>query len=375
MGRSLSNILWLGVKELRSLRHDTFLLAFVVYSFTFAVYSQATGVTHELRNAAIAIVDEDRSVLSRRIAGAFLAPNFRSPDIIAPPEMAPGMDAARWTFVLDIPPGFERDLRAGRRPVVQVNVDATAMLQAGIGAGYIERIVAEEVARYAGGETALRDAAEPVALQLRIAFNQALDSARFSGAMAIVGNVTMLAVLLAGAALIREREHGTIDHLLAMPLTPFEIMVAKLWANGLVILTAVAVSLVVVLRWAVGAPLAGSLGLFLAGTALYLFFATSLGIFLGTVARSMPQLGLLFILTVLPMNMLSGADTPLESMPLPLQYAMQLVPSTHFVAFAQAILFRGADLSIVWPRFLATAVVGAVFLLIGLWRFRRALAA
>ncbi|HEV7266462.1 MAG TPA: ABC transporter permease [Falsiroseomonas sp.] len=373
MVRALSNILWLGVKGLQSFRHDTFLLAFVVYSFTFAVYSQATGVQHDLRNAAIAIVDEDRSMLSGRIADAFLPPRFRRPDIIAAPELAAGMDAARWTFILDIPPNFERDVHAGRQPVLQLNVDATAMLQAGIGAGYIERIVADEVVRHAGGEAALAGIVEPVALQLRIAFNQALDSSRFSGAMAIVSNVTMLSVLLAGAALIREREHGTIDHLLAMPLTPLQIMAAKLWANGVVILTAVAVSLVVVLHWMVGAPLAGSVGLFLLGTAIYLFFATSLGIFLGTVARSMPQLGLLFILTVLPMNMLSGADAPIESMPLPLQYAMQLVPSTHFVAFAQAILFRGAGLSIVWPSFLVTAAVGSVFLVFGLRRFRRAL--
>ncbi|MGG5886367.1 ABC transporter permease [Falsiroseomonas sp. HC035] len=374
MIRSLSNILWLGLKELQSLRHDTFLLAFVVYSFTFAVYSHATGVTHNLRNAAIAVVDEDRSTLSARIADAFLAPAFQSPDRIAPAEMSQGMDAAHWTFVLDIPPDFERDVRAGRQPLVQLNVDATAMLQAGIGAGIIERIVTEEVARGTGGEAALRNAAEPVALQLRVAFNQALDSARFSGAMAIVSNVTMLSVLLAGAALIREREHGTIDHLLAMPLTPIEIMLAKLWANGLVILTAVSVSLIVVLGWAVGVKPAGSIPLFLAGTTLYLFFATSLGIFLGTVARSMPQLGLLFILTVLPMNMLSGADTPIESMPLPLQFTMQLVPSTHFVSFAQAILFRGADLAIVWPHFLATGAVGTAFLAFGLSRFRRALA-
>lgn len=373
--RGLSNVLWLAVKELRSLRHDRFLLLFVVYSFSFAIYSQATGISHNLRNVAVAIADEDRSVLSGRIADAFLPPEFKRPAPIAVRDIDPAMDSAQYTFVIDIPPGFEEDLRHGRRPAVQVNVDATAMMLAGIGAGYIQNILTSEVARYVGGDAALVPQVPPVALQPRMAFNQTMDSARFSGVMGIINNVSMLGVLLSGAALIREREHGTIDHLMVMPLTPLQIMAAKVLANGAVILVAVALSLLLVVRTVLGLDTAGSLPLFLAEAALYLFFATSLGVFLGTVARSMPQLGLLFILIVLPMNMLSGGNTPQDSMPDLLRYAMQLVPSTHFVSFAQAILFRGAGLDIVWPAFLATGAIGAAFMAFSLWRFRRALEA
>ena len=112
----------------------------------------------------------------------------------------------------------------------------------------------------------------------------------------------------------------------------------------------------------------------MAGVVLYLFFATAVGIFLGTVARSMPQLGLLFILIVLPMNLLSGANTPLESMPEALQVIMQAVPSTHFVSIAQAILYRGAGLAIVWPRFVAVGGIGMLFFGLALLRFRAAIA-
>ena len=141
-----------------------------------------------------------------------------------------------------------------------------------------------------------------------------------------------------------------MDHLLVMPLTPFEIAMSKIWANGLVITVAVGLSLYLVVRGLLGVPIAGSIPLFLVGVAIYLFFATAIGIFLGTVARSMPQLGLLYLLVFLPMNMLSGSNTPLESMPPWLATLMQASPSTHFVSFAQAILYRGAGFAVVWPR-------------------------
>jgi hypothetical protein len=128
-----------------------------------------------------------------------------------------------------------------------------------------------------------------------------------------------------------------MDHLLVMPLTPFEIALSKVWANGLVIAVAVGLCLYFVVRMMLGIPVAGSIPLFMVGVVIYLFFATAIGIFLGTVARSMPQLGLLYMLVFLPMNMLSGSNTPLESMPLWLARVMQVSPSTHFVAFAQSI--------------------------------------
>jgi len=104
---------------------------------------------------------------------------------------------------------------------------------------------------------------------------------------------------------------------------------------------------------------------------IYLFFATSIGIFLGTVARSMPQLGLLLILVALPINMLSGANTPIESMPPLLRTIMKASPSSHFVSIAQSILYRGSGFDIVGLDFLIVAAIGAVFLWIAILRFRQ----
>ena len=369
---SASNIFWLGTKELRSFLHDTVLIVLVIYAFSFAVFSQARSNGQELNKASIAFADEDNSPLSRRIMHAFLPPLFLSPQPIAVRDIVPAMNAGRYTFVIDIPPNFERDVLAGRSPALQLDVDATAMIQAGLGSGYAGQIIDTEIANYLSNTESIP--LSPVNLVVRIAFNPNVTTAWFSSVMGIINNVTMLAIIMSGAAVIREREHGTMDHLLAMPLTPFEIAMSKIWANGLIITLAVGLSLYLVVRTVLGVPIAGSIPLFMLGVVIYLFFAASIGIFLGTVTNSMPQLGLLFMLVFLPMNMLSGSNTPLESMPHWLSTVMQVSPSTHFVSFAQSILYRGAGLSVVWPQFLAVAVVAVVFLGLALWRFRSVVA-
>jgi ABC-2 type transport system permease protein len=155
-----------------------------------------------------------------------------------------------------------------------------------------------------------------------------------------------------------------------MPLTPFEIAISKIWANALVITIAVGSSLWIIVQKLLGIPIAGSVLLFLFGVMIYLFFATAVGIFLATIARTMPQLGLLYMLVAVPLNMLSGSNTPLESMPPSLRTIMQASPSTHFVSFAQAILYRGAGFDLVWRQFVAVGAIGALFLFLALLRFR-----
>ncbi|RRV38962.1 ABC transporter permease [Pseudomonas sp. o96-267] len=368
----LANILYLGIKELRSLQHDLALVLLILWAFSMGVYSAATSMPESLHNAAIAVVDEDQSQLSERLIQAFQEPYFRTPERIDLSEMDRGMDAGRYTFTLNIPPNFQRDVLAGRSPAIQLNVDATQVSMAFTGAGYIQNIGASEVAefvrRYRG------ELQQPAELALRIQFNPNLTRAWFGSVMEVINQITMLSIILTGAALIREREHGTVEHLLVMPVTPLEIMLAKVWSMGLVVLAAAALSLLLVVQGWLQVPIEGSIALFLAGAALHLFATTSMGIFFGTVARSMPQLGLLIILVLLPLQILSGGTTPRESMPELVQQIMLAAPTTHFVALAQAILYRGAGLPIVWPYMLAIAGIGALFFVAALSRFRKTLA-
>ena len=366
---SLANIWRLGIKELWSLVRDPMMLVLIVYTFTVSIYVAATAMPESLHKAAIAIVDEDDSPLSARIVASFYPPHFTTPRLITLAEMDAGMDNGTYTFVLDIPPNFQREVLAGLTPSIQLNVDATRMSQAFTGSGYVQQIVAAEVSefvqRYRGG-TQL-----PVDLNVRMRFNPNLEHAWFGALMEIINNVTMLSIILTGAALIREREHGTIEHLLVMPVTPGEIMLAKVWSMGLVVLLAALVALVFVVQGALHVPVQGSVLLFMGLAALHLFATTSMGIFLATVARSMPQFGMLLVLTLVPLQLLSGGVTPRESMPTLVQNVMLAAPTTHFVTAAQAILYRGAGLDVVWPQWLAILAIGGVLFTASLARFRK----
>jgi ABC-2 type transport system permease protein len=371
MRRRLINILALGVKELFSMRADPILLLLIAYTFSYAVYAVATGAKLELDNASIAIVDEDHSEISRRIRGAILPPFFKPPEEISASKIAPTMDANRFMFVVEIPPKFEQDLVSNRRPSAQINLDATAVAQAGNGAGYLQEIILQQVLgymRHAGGTADL-----PVNFVTRVVFNPNLQSHWFTSVMQVISNITMLSVLLTGAALIREREHGTIEHLLAMPVEPVEIMLAKIWANGLVVLAAALISMKVMVEWVLQVPIAGSLLLFVIGALIFQFSATALGILIATFTTSMSQFGLLCVPILVILQLLSGGSTPLETMPTWLQYVMQLAPTTQFVSFSQGILYRGAGLETVWPQVLAMIAISAVIFAVSLSRFRSTL--
>jgi ABC-2 type transport system permease protein len=151
--------------------------------------------------------------------------------------------------------------------------------------------------------------------------------------MAVINDITMLTVVLTGAALIREREHGTVEHLLVMPVRPAEIMVAKIWANGLVIVAVAMLSLWFVVHSLLRVPLSGSMLLFIAGTVLYEISVAALGILLATFTGTMGQFGLLVVPVLVILNLLSGSATPLESMPGWLINVMQITPTIHFGRF------------------------------------------
>ncbi|MCW2309367.1 ABC transporter permease [Rhodobium gokarnense] len=367
----LANVLHLGIKELRSLARDPIMLVLIVYAFTFSIYTAATAMKETLHRAPIAIVDEDSSPLAARIAGAFYPPDFLPPQMIKPQELDRRMDIGLDTFALDIPPDFQRDLLAGKKPTIMLSVDATRMTQAFTGNAVIQNIVTGEVNAFLKRYRDVPDTT--VNLVTRARFNPTLDNERFLGVMHVIDNVTLLAIILTGAALIREREHGTIEHLLVMPVTPLEIMTSKVWAMGLVVLVACYFAILIIVQGILKVPVEGSMALFLLGTALHLFATTSLGIVLGTVARSMPQFGLLMLLTLLPLQMLSGSTTPRESMPDFVQAIMMAAPNTHFVIIAQAVLFRGADGSVIWPNLLALAAIGTALFTFALARFRKAI--
>jgi len=363
-----SHVYRLGTKELWSILRDPIMLVLIGYGFSLLIYIAATSMPDTLNKVPIAIVDEDRSPLSTRIISAFRPPEFQPPFLVDLKEVDAGLDAGYFTFSLDIPPNFQRDVLAGKTPSIQLNVDATRMSQAFSGAGYANQIVMEEINTFV--QRYQHTVAEQVELAYRIRFNPNMSQKWFGSIIELMNMVTMLSIILAGAALIREREHGTIEHLLVMPMTPIEIMLAKVWATGLIVLIASTLSVTFVVKGWLGIPIQGSVWFFVLLTGLYLFSTTSMGVFMATIARSMPQFGLLMMLVMMPMLMLSGGVTPRESMPLIARLLMDFMPSTHYVSGTQAILYRGAGIEVISLEILSLLAIGLVFFTVSLLRFR-----
>ena len=368
----MRNVWVLTRKEVSSFLSDRILFGFLIVAFTFLIYNDAVGVNTEVTRAGVAIVDSDDSTLSRRYRDALLPPQFKLADRIDRSRIDAVMDAGSYAFVIDIPPRFEADILRGLQPTLQLNIDATAMTQAGVGGAYIEEILLAETIDHLRMDDVMTNA--PAVPVTRTMFNPNLDAIWFQAIEALIEQITLFALLLAGAAVIRERELGTIEHLLVMPLRASEIAAAKVLANGLIVLVAVAIALALTVRLVLQVPVLGSVPLFLLGAALYIFAITSLGIMLSTVAGTMPQFGLLVVPVFLFLRMLSGSTSPLDSLPEPLFLLLQASPTVHFVTLAQAVLFRDAGFLAVLPQLAVLAVIGAAFLSIALLRFRRMLA-
>ncbi|MGC9447493.1 ABC transporter permease [Cereibacter johrii] len=371
-GQSLKNILRLMVKELRAIRGDRVMIALMIYVFTIATWLVAGAADTDIKNLSVAVVDEDRSQLSDRLAGAIRAPLFTPPERLTAAEAEAAQNAGRQVLVVSIPPGFERSLRRGDPATLLILIDATAVAQAGNGASFLRQLLLDEIQGYLAPGA---PAAALVAVEVRNRFNENLTGSWFTAVMQLMNSVTILTLILSGSSMIREREHGTIEHVLVMPVRPHEIVFSKVLATGAVILVASVLNLAFVIEGAMGVPIEGSLALYAGGAALYVVAVASLGLMLASFTQNMGQFGLLVLPVIIVMFMLSGGITPLESMPGWLQVVMRLVsPSPHFVAFAQSVLYRGAGLSLVVWEMAAMAAMSVVALAIVLARFRKVLA-
>lgn len=369
--RHLTNIFWLAGKELKSVLGDPVMVILILWSFVVAVMLEASGAGDTVYNAAIAIVDEDNSGLTRQLIDALGPPWFQPPVMIAPDRMAAEIDAGRIMFLLSFPPGFEADVIAGLSPAAQLDIDATAVSQAQLGTDYINTILTSETRAFLTGSPAAPEPA--LRLELRRAFNPNGNPVWFKSMSSLLNQLSLLTIALTGAAMLREREQGTLEHLMVMPLTPFEIAISKVLANVVVVLAAFTLSLIFVVQEVLQVPVSGSVPLLLAGTAIYLAAAAAIGMFLGTMARSMAQFALLVIMVIIPIIMLSGGMGAIESQPDIVQRLTLVLPSRHFLAFAKAVVFRGAGVGAVWLELSLMAGLGVAFFIASLALFRRSM--
>jgi len=356
-------------KELLQLSRDLPLLLFLLYSFTLSVYVSASGITMQLRNAAVLVHDADHSLLSRELIHRFHQPYFQVLREI--PDADEGMrelDRGHAMAVLDIPPRFHEALRAGEPVAVQLQVDTTNAAQGLSAAAYAGRIVAGFGADTAAGQ--LVSTLPTVLSEHRVWFNADQNETWFQSITHILRMVTLFAILLPAAALVREKERGTVEQLLVSPLSPLQIMLSKVLSMTAVILAATGVAYYGVIQPAFGVPMRGSAVLFFVLTGVYVVTSAGFGLLAATVTRNQAQVGMLTLLGIAPMLLLSGISAPFEVMPLWVQRFMSLSPLRYYIDITTAILLKGAGMDLLWRPVLTMTALGAAVFGLGIWRFR-----
>jgi ABC-2 type transport system permease protein len=370
-GRWLRQVAALVGKEWRQLLRDTALVGFVVFIFTLDILIAAGAPELDLRSAPIGLIDRDGSVASRELAGRLRAPYF---DVRAvaddEAQVARALERGQLRAVLTVPHGFERALVRGETAQVQLVVEAADSNLGYLVASYTERILALLASDLAPAGAA-SDALPEVRLQARFRFNPALTEAWYATISELLTMLTVASILLPAAAMVREKERGTIEQLLVSPLSPLQIVLAKVVAMAGVVLVGSAVAVGLVMHGLLGVPFVGSPLLFFSLVALYAMTASGLGVVAATFARSSGQVGLIVLLLVMPIIMLSGTWNLRESMPDWLQAAIYLSPLRYMVDIAYGVLLKGADLATVAKPAALMVMLGLAFLVVGTARFRR----
>ena len=371
-GRRLAAMTW---KEILQLSRDVPLLLFLLYSFSLSVVVSGAGITMQLTNAELLVHDADHSHSSRELIHRFQLPYFTfAGEISDPREGLRQLDQGRVMALLEIPPRFHEALMSGERTAVQLLVDTTNAPQGLSAAGYSVRIAGlfgTETGLASAGLSGAEAAMPRVSSAHRVWFNPTQDERWFQSIAHVLRMTTIFAVLLPAAALVREKERGTVEQLLVSPLSPFQIMFAKVLAMSGVILIALSLALYGVLHPVFHVPMKGSTGLFFLLTTLHVFTTAGFGLVAATIAKNQAQVGMMTLFVVGPMLLLSGITSPYESMPKWVQTVMTFSPLRYYIDITYGVMLKGAGLDLLWKPVGAMLLLGGALFGFGMWRFRR----
>ncbi len=369
-------IIAMTVKELKQLIRDPVLLLIIAYFFTADVYMAGSGIHLNLSNASVMVIDHDHSATSRELIYRFRQPYFDfKGEISGKNEAQSLLNKGQILAVLDIPENFQSLLLQGKPAAVQFQVDTSNTVLGTLASGYATEITAkfgQDLAiKRLGLDIDQIDTVPVIRNHYRVLYNPNRIDSWFMLISELLTVITMLSMMLPAAAAVREKERGTIEQLAVSPLSALQILLPKVISMGLVILLGFALSLSLILIPVFHLPFRGSIGLFFAVTALYVFTTSGIGLFIATISRSLAQVTMLVILLLMPMLLLSGAWTPPEAMPAGIRWAMTVSPLYYFNEIGYAIILKGAGVDVLWDSLLELTVLGGVFFNFGVWRFRR----
>ena len=361
-------------KEFSQLFRDVPILLILLWAFTGAVFTGGHGISSEIRDYPIVVLDLSRSPASRELTSRFRGPYFKIVRFLGDErELVAVLDEGRASLAIVIPPDFERRVRAtgARFQVIMDGAQSTSATIAGAHIATIANGYSVELLERRWRGTGAAVSVPQIDARIRVEYNPNLLETWFSSLLEVLNQVTMISMLLAAAAMVREREHGTVEQLLVSPLRPAELFAAKVIPVVVVVPLAALGSLFGIVHGVFGTPIRGSVALFYGVSVLYVFAMASLGLAIAGVARNLGQAMMMLLLVLYPMMLLSGAFTPPESMGPLVRYGGLLSPVRHYIDLGYQVLFKGNGLADVWPEIVGIVVLGLALFAISIRRFAR----
>ena len=363
----MRRILFLAWAEVLHVVRDKATLAQVLVVPVVQLLILSNAATFAINNTPTAIVDHDRTAVSRGLVDRLRASgHFRIVDAAASPDTAArALDSGDITLAVMIPRGLEADIVRYGAGDVQFVLNG----EKGTAAGVVQAYAAQVVAGY-GREIATGGAAPPIEIRTRHRFNASLDYTHYMVPGILVSLVTLIGTLLTAQNIAREKELGTLEQLNVTPITRAQFIAGKLlpfWALAMLIL---AIGLVVG-RLAFGIPMRGSLLLLFGSAAIYLVVALALGLFISTLVDTQQQAMFVTFFVMMIYLLMSGLFTPLDSMPRWVQMASDVTPIKHFVIISRGILIKGAGIAEIARELVILTVYAAAMLTIAVARYRK----
>jgi ABC-2 type transport system permease protein len=368
---SLRRLLAVATKEVRQLSRDRVTFGMIVGVPLMQITLFGYAINYDVRNLATVVQDDANTSMSREFIAQLKATQVVhvSYTTNSSTELAKLMREGRASMAVVIPRDFERRLQSDTRPVVQILVDGSQPSLAGVAGGIASMPL---LARHGEGAYSGGKRMTPRRIEIRTMYNPEKRTA-VQIVPALIGVIlSMTMVLFTSGAIVRERERGNLELLIATPLGSLELMVGKLLpyvAIGLIQTTLI----MIVGSLLFSVPLVGSLVDLYAATLVFIAATLGLGLFVSTLAQTQFQAFQLAFVTLLPSILLSGFMFPFEGMPIAAQWIAQVLPLTHFNVMIRGIMLRGADLPEVWVQLVKLGVFLIVILAIAVARFKKRL--
>jgi ABC-2 type transport system permease protein len=368
---SLRRLLAVATKEVRQLSRDRVTFGMIVGVPLMQITLFGYAINYDVRNLATVVQDDANTSMSREFIAQLKATQVVhvSYTTNSSTELAKLMREGRASMAVVIPRDFERRLQSDTRPVVQILVDGSQPSLAGVAGGIASMPL---LARHGEGAHSGGKRMTPRRIEIRTMYNPEKRTA-VQIVPALIGVIlSMTMVLFTSGAIVRERERGNLELLIATPLGSLELMVGKLLpyvAIGLIQTTLI----MIVGSLLFSVPLVGSLVDLYAATLVFIAATLGLGLFVSTLAQTQFQAFQLAFVTLLPSILLSGFMFPFEGMPIAAQWIAQVLPLTHFNVMIRGIMLRGADLPEVWVQLVKLGVFLIVILAIAVARFKKRL--